>query len=336
MKILAGDIGGTKTLLQIASLSVDTYDVHHEKSYASADYAEFTDVLNKFLDEHAGYGDNIDVACFGVAGPVVHDNDDQAAQVTNLPWRIDSGQLATLLQISCVYLINDFQAVGYGIETLQPNDFYILQTGNIQARAPRIVVGAGTGLGVGQLVWQQDHYRVLATEAGHIDFAPTTAVQMELLNYLLQRFDHVSYERVLSGPGLVSIYEYLRSCGHTKESPALQQSLTQSDPAAVITTAAINNDDRLANEALELFIAIYGTMAGNLALINLAFGGVYVAGGIAPKIISRLSAGGFMQAFRDKGRMAALLEAVPVSVIMNPTVGLRGAAMAGYHLANAR
>ena len=336
MNILAGDIGGTKTLMQLASLTGDSFNVICEKSYPSADHPEFTDVLLLFLKQHASQCDNIEVACFGVAGPISQNTDRQTVQVTNLPWRIDTQQLKERLAVPCIHLINDFQAVGYGIETLQPDDLHMLQTGKHQTQGPRIVLGAGTGLGVGQLVWQQDHYVVLATEGGHIDFAPTTPQQMELLSYLSQRFGHVSYERVLSGPGIATIYEFLRVSGNVAESPALREEMQRTDPAAAITEAALINNDRLANETLELFISIYGAMAGNLALINLAFGGVYVAGGIAPRIIDRLSGETFVRAFNDKGRMASLLASIPVAVVMNPKVGLRGAAQAGYHLARGR
>jgi len=197
-----------------------------------------------------------------------------------------------------------------------------------------VVLGAGTGLGIGQLVWQHDHYEALSSEGGHVDFAPTDSQQIALLNYLLERFDHVSYERLLSGPGLVNIYDYLRHAGFAEENNTLSLIMCQSDPATAIADYALNKSDVLAGEAMDLFIAIYGAMAGNLALINLAFGGVYVAGGIAPKIIARMNNGGFMRAFKDKGRMSKLLETMPVYVVMNPNVGLRGAARAGFYYFN--
>jgi glucokinase len=335
MNILAGDIGGTKTLMQIASLTNDEYEVICEKSYVSNDHEKFSDVVGLFLDEYPTNSNKIDAACFGVAGPVTSQRNNQTATVTNLPWKLDTEQLKNLAHHSHVYLINDFQAVGYGIDTLDADDFVTLQPGARATQAPRMVLGAGTGLGVAQLIWQRNHYEVLATEGGHIDFAPTTAQQIELLNFLLERFDHVSYERLLSGPGLVNIYEYLRHAGFATEHETLRQLIKQSDPAAAIAEYAINENDDLASEAMDLFIAIYGAMAGNLALINLAFGGVYVAGGIAPKIINRLNGGGFVRAFNHKGRMSKLLSDVPVHVIMNPHVGLRGAARAGYYLAAA-
>jgi len=333
MKILAGDIGGTKTLMQIASLTDEDYEVICEKSYASADHETFSDVVTLFLEEHSTNVNKIGVACFGVAGPVSDSANRQTAKVTNLPWQLDTQQLGTLTQIPRVYLINDFEAVGYGIETLGVNDFFSLRTGAGRLHAPRVVLGAGTGLGVAQLIWQHDHYTVVAAEGGHIDFAPTTPQQIALLQFLLQRFDHVSYERLLSGPGLVNIYEYLRDSGFAAETEALQQATKRTDPAAAIADYAINNHDALASEALDLFIAIYGALAGNLALINLAFGGVYIAGGIAPKIIDRFHSDRFLRAFANKGRMTPLLEVMPVHVVMNPRVGLRGAARAGYYFA---
>lgn len=331
MNILAADIGGTKTLLQIASLTDDCYDVICEESYASDDYETFYDVVRLFLDKYPANGNKVAAACFGVAGPVTTHRNNQTAAVTNLPWRLDTEQLRSLTHLSHIYLINDFQAVGYGLDTLGRDDLVTLQAAACRPRAPRMILGAGTGLGVGQLIWHQDHYEMLASEGGHVDFAPTTAQQIGLLNFLLERFDHVSYERLISGPGLVNIYEYLRHTSVAKETSALSQAINRSDPAAAIAEFAVNKNDVLANEALDLFIAIYGAMAGNLALINLAFGGVYVAGGIAPKIIGRINNGGFIRAFNHKGRMSKLLETMPVYVVMNPQAGLRGAAKAGYY-----
>ena len=334
MFILAGDIGGTKTLMQIA-LTADSYEVIHEKSYLSSNHENFSDIVISFLDESSIKIEQIPIACFGVAGPVTTHQYNQTATVTNLPWQLDNEQLKALTHLSCIYLINDFEAVGQGIDTLGDDDFVILQTGRQRMHAPRVVLGAGTGLGVGQLVWQHDHYKVLSSEGGHVDFAPTDTRQIELLNYLLERFDHVSYERLLSGSGLVNIYEYLRDAGFAKENSTLIEAMSRSDPAAAIADHAINKNDVLAGKAMDLFIAIYGAMAGNLALINLAFGGVFVAGGIAPKIITRIMNGEFMRAFKHKGRMSKLLEAMPVYVVMNPKVGVRGAARAGYYYINA-
>jgi len=321
-------------LMQMASLTADSYEVIHEKSYLSSNHEKFSDIVISFLDESSINIEQIPIACFGVAGPVTTHQNHQTATVTNLPWQLDTEHLKTLTHLTCIYLINDFQAVGHGIDTLGDDDFVILQAGRQRIHAPCIVLGAGTGLGVGQLVWQHDHYKVLSSEGGHVDFAPTDSQQIELLNYLLERFDHVSYERLLSGSGLVNIYEYFRDAGFAEENSTLSQAMSRSDPAAAISDHAINKNDVLGGKALDLFIAIYGAMAGNLALFNLAFGGVFVAGGIAPKIITRIMNGVFMHAFNHKGRMSKLLEAMPVSVVMNPKVGVRGAARAGYYYIN--
>lgn len=336
MIILAGDIGGTKTLMQIASLTANGLDVICEESYVSGSHKEFSDVVSLFLDKYSASAQRLNAACFGVAGPIKTEANSQNVQVTNLPWRLDTAQLADLAQTPWVYLINDFQAVGYGIDSLGAADLVTLQAGQSRMNAPRTVLGAGTGLGVAQLIWQHDHYSVLATEAGHIDFAPVTAEQSGLLDFLSTRFNHVSYERLLSGPGLVNIYEYLSSTGTAAENKAWRQVMAQSDPAAAITELACKKNDDLANQSLNLFISIYGAMAGNLALINLAFGGVYVAGGIAPRIIERLRSGDFIRAFNHKGRMSPLLHDMPVHVVMNPKVGLRGAARAAYYFAIAK
>jgi glucokinase len=328
MKVLAADIGGTKTLMQIASVSDDGFKVIAEQSYPSAEYAEFSDVVTMFLKQQVSHAGDILSACFGVAGPISGNPDHQTAKVTNLAWRLDTRQLAGVIGIDQVYLINDFQAVGYGIETLADTDLHTLQTGMPRQHAPCIILGAGTGLGVAQLIWQRDHYTVVATEGGHIDFAPATVHQVGLLEYLMQRYEHVSYERLLSGPGLVNIYEYL--CQSGKENPSLRVMMQNTDPAAAITRFADEHNDALANEALDLFIQIYGAMAGNLALINLSFGGVYVAGGIAPRMIGRLGSGKFIHNFVRKGRMTPLLESMPVHVVMNPKIGVRGAGRAAY------
>ncbi|HEY4732251.1 MAG TPA: glucokinase [Gammaproteobacteria bacterium] len=335
MIILAGDIGGTKTLMQIASLTANSHDVICEESYVSDRHKEFSDVVSLFLGKYSARAQRINAACFGVAGPIKAEANSQNVQVTNLPWRLDTAQLADLTHIPCIYLINDFQAVGYGIDTLGPADLVTLQAGQSRMNAPRIVLGAGTGLGVAQLIWQHDHYSVLATEGGHIDFAPVSAEQSGLLDFLSRRFNHVSYERLLSGPGLVNIYEYLCSTGIAVENKVLRQVMAQSDAAAAITEFACKKKDALANQALDLFVSIYGAMAGNLALINLAFGGVYVAGGIAPRIIERLRTGDFIRAFNHKGRMSPLLHDMPVHVVMNPKVGLQGATRAAYYFVSA-
>ncbi|WP_455204273.1 glucokinase [Kaarinaea lacus] len=313
MKIIAGDIGGTKTLLQVAEPSGDGVQVLHEQRYDSNAYSSFSDLLDEFL-KHTGT-DHIDNCCIGVAGPVRGSH----ANVTNLPWELDAEKIKSQFNMAKVRLINDFQAVGYGIELLRSEDIVTLQTGEPLDLGTRAVIGAGTGLGEGILVWQGNAYEVLSSEGGHVDFAPTDTVQLELLQYMQKKHQCVSYELVCSGPGLENIYQFLSNEIHL--------------PAAQITQYAQTQEDPLARQALDVFISIYGAQAGNLALTALARGGLYIAGGVAPRIIGELQGGAFMQAFCRKSKMQPLLETIPVHVVINPKVGLLGAeAVAAYHM----
>ncbi len=332
MQVLAGDIGGTKVLLQIAEFDKGNYQVKAEQRFASNAYDGLLPIIQEFLrTPPARTSISLDSACFGIAGPISETPTGQLARVTNLPWEVKGAVLARELKLSKLRLMNDFQAIGYGIEALDPQDLAVLQEGEAVPHAPRIVIGAGTGLGQGLLIWQGDHYEAIATEGGHVDFGPTDALQMELLQYLKKKLNHVSYERVLSGSGLVTLYNFL----HDREAPTssdLTEAMKTGDPAAVISDAALKGKDALAIQALDLFVTIYGAQAGNFALSCLAEGGVYIAGGIAPKIIDKLTDGTFMRAFTSKGRMSSLVQAMPVKVVMNPKVGLMGAALAASRL----
>ena len=327
--VLVADIGGTHTRLCIAHCERGATRIVSERTYASAAYSQFADMLREFLSDVA---DNaIAVACFAVAGPVRETPAGQTVKVTNLPWEIGAAALAREFGLPKVRLINDFQAIGHGIEALTEPDFTVLQMGNPVSHDPRAVIGAGTGLGQAILVWQPDRYEVIATEGGHADFGPTDELQVELARYLIKECGRASYELILSGPGLVRLYEFLRSGCDAPQSPTLDEAMKTGDPAAAITRAALGDDkDYLAAQALDLFVRIYGAQAGNLALTAGATGGVYLAGGIAPKIIAKLKDGAFLQAFRSKGNMSAYVENIPVRVVMNPKVGLIGAvAVAG-------
>lgn len=330
MKVLAGDIGGTKTWLRVTEFGADGPHVLAEQRYESAAYTHLSPVLGEFL---AGLGSpRIDKACFGVAGPVKGDGARQTVQVTHLPWQLDSRTLTEELAIPRVRLMNDFQATGYGIEVLAESELEVLHAGLPVPHAPRLVLGAGTGFGMAQLIWQQDHYEVLPSESGHADFAPRNELQIELLRYLMQRDGRAFYDQIVSGPGLVNIYDFLSTRQPAAASAALRQAMQGSDAAAAITEFASREQDSLALAALDLFITLYGAWAGSLALITQSRGGVYVAGGIAPKIIERLKAGGFMCAFLDQGVMTPVVEAMPVQVVLNAQVGLVGAALAGSRL----
>lgn len=332
MKVLAGDLGGTKTLLMIGECQGAQLHPLFEQRYDSAAFTNLLPMLQTFLQQAGPNALGIDRACIAVAGPVTASVDGQSASITNLPWRFDNVSLATQTGIARVRLINDFQGVGYGIEALAEEDVVTLQRGTPRACGPRVILGAGTGLGAGVLVWMRELYEVLPSEGGHADFAPTDAEQIELLRSLMVEFEHVSAERLICGEGLVRIYEFLRARRVAPENASLRAAMASGDAAAAISTVALVKSDRLAETALDIFVRLYGAAAGNLALTVLATGGVYVAGGIAPKIIDKLRDGAFLQAFLAKGRMATLLATLPVRVVVNARVGLMGAALAASRL----
>lgn len=307
---LSADIGGTKTLLQLSDASGKTL---RQQSFPSGRYSTLTEILDEFLR-----GTDIPVAaCLAVAGPV----DGRRVKFTNLPWEVDADQLAAHFGITRVELINDFQAVGLGIAALQPIDLLTLQVGSEQARGVRLAVGAGTGLGVAFLSWQNDGYTVHPSEGGHLDFAPQDETQVALLRYLQARHDHVSYERLVSGPGLVTIYEFLRDSGRAAPSSTLVAAMQSGDPAAALT----QSDEPIARLAVDIFVMLYGAVVGNYALFALPRGGIYLAGGIAAKIAQRMQTGDFLAAFLAKGRYTELLRSLPLHVVTHPNVGLFGA-----------
>ena len=314
--LLAGDVGGTKTLLRLCEAGGG---VLAERRYDSAAFASLEQAVAGFFSDFPSL--SIAAACFGVAGPVQGGR----ANITNLPWQIEETSIATKFRIPRVRLVNDFQAVAYGIEALESQDLATLQAGSAQDGGVRAVIGAGTGLGEGFMVWQGGHYAAFPSEGSHADFAPADALQIELLRYLFARYGHVSYERLVSGPGLVNIFEFLCHSRGRLATAELQAAMSAGDPAAAISDYALGGKDDLAAAALSLFARIYGAEAGNLALKVLARGGVYIAGGIAAQIMDKLADGEFLSAFADKGRFAGLLKDIPVHVVLNPKVGLLGA-----------
>ena len=330
MRVLAGDIGGTKTLLQIAECRAGRCRAVRQRRFDSGAYHSLSSIIREFLKEDKQC--NLKAACFGIAGPVKQSAKGESVKVTNLPWEIHGPDLKRKFKFPGLRLINDFQAVGYGIEALAKKDLVVLQQVRPVRHAPRAVLGAGTGLGQGILIWEKDHYSPIATEGGHANFAPTNELQLDLARYLLKTHGRTSWELVLSGHGLVDLYAFLKARGEVSETPAVATAMLNGDPAAVITRAALDQNDSLANRALDLFVDIYGAQAGNLALNTGATGGVYIAGGIAPKILSRLTDGRFMRAFLSKGKMRPYVEAIPVQVVINPHVGLIGAVRAASRL----
>lgn len=312
--LLAADIGGTKTLLQISNVDGE---VLINQRFVSSDFASFDDLLAGFLNSLPADYLPIESACLAVAGPITG----RTAKVTNLPWLIDADGLCRIMPMQHIMLINDFAAVGEGIACLNSEDLMVLQAGKPDLSAPRAVIGAGTGLGQAFMTPISAGWQVWATEGGHTDFAPTDALQQQLLAFLLQQYVHVSYERLVSGMGLVNIYQFL--CGLQQTVPQLDS--TTDIPAHISELARLN--DPLALQTMQLFVDIYGAQAGNLALTVLPRGGLYLAGGIAGKNQSLFSDGRFMQAFLAKGRMQMLLEAMPVYLIRTNETGLRGAAL---------
>ncbi|MCZ7566553.1 MAG: glucokinase [Burkholderiales bacterium] len=323
--ILAGDVGGTKTLLALYARASGLRSPQFEQRYASVEFADFARLLARFFDDAAaalGVRARVARACFGIAGPVLGDR----VRVTNLPWEVDARALADAFGIERVRLLNDFAAAAQGVEALGDEDLVTLQPGEPLAEAARVVLGAGTGLGVAYLVAERAGYRVVPGEGGHAGFAPADAEQAALWRYLHADGERVEQEHVLSGAGLARVYEFLRASGRHAESARVAREIAEGDAAAAISRGALELGDPLASAALDLFVRCYGTAAGDHALAVVARGGVYVTGGIAPKILPRLAAGGFVAAFNAKGDFAGLMRRIPVRVVTNEKLGLIGAA----------
>ncbi len=322
--ILAGDIGGTKTQIGLFSLESGRLVEHAKKTYPSKNYLSLEAVLDDFTAANPAA---LTAACFGVAGPVV----DGTVKTPNLPWFVDGRALACRLGLGSVALLNDLEAAGYGTGTLELSEFAPLNVGSGEPRSNMALIAAGTGLGEAILYPGAGGYRVLASEGGHADYAPTTPQHIELLSYLAARFGHVSCERVVSGPGIFNIYNFLKDSGRYDVPAWLVDRIAAEDPSAAIARAALAGEAEICVHALDVFVSAYGAEAGNLALRAKALGGVCVGGGIAPKILPKLVDGTFMRAFVEKGRYSELLARIPVQVILNQETALRGAAYYGAH-----
>jgi glucokinase len=322
--VLAGDIGGTKINLALFSLHGGRLRSEVFQTCPSKRYSGLIPVLKEFLDANAR---SIDAASFGIAGPVV----DGKVKTPNLPWLIDTAEVRQALKLEAVTLLNDLEATAYGISTLEDDEFYPLNEGTLRHSGSKALIAAGTGLGQAILYDDGRHFRPLASEGGHADFAPRNDLEIELLRYLIGRFAHVSYERVLSGPGLFNIYRFLKEARGMEEPRWLSDRLAAAEDASVeISKAGLGGEAEICIKALDLFVSIYGAEAGNLALRGKAVRGLYVGGGIAPKILAKLKDGTFMGAFVDKGRYHDFVAAIPVQVVLNDQSALRGAA---YHAA---
>ncbi len=346
VQLLSGDIGGTKTILRLAA--VNEADMQHRSSHAlkietlfeakypSADYAEFVPMVKEFLAAAAQQVSAVEPrsACFAIAGPIVSNT----SQLTNLSWFLRGEFLAGALGVESVQLINDFEAIGYGVLGLVPEDIYELQAGKPSATAPMAVLGAGTGLGQGFLLPWGDEYSIFPSEGGHVDFAPQSELEFQLRKYLIEKhgISRVSEERVVSGMGIISIYQFLRDRQYASESQEIGQLMDiwerkagqrsdLIDPAAMISKAATEKTDLLSQKTMEIFIRAYGSEAGNLSLKLLPKGGLYIAGGVTAKNLHLITTGEFMYAFASKGRVSHLLDEIPVRVVLNQHVGLIGA-----------
>jgi glucokinase len=313
--ILAGDVGGTKTTLAL----FDGTRLVREATLASRSLPSLEAAIARFLE--AAPRPTIAALGVGVAGPVI----DGRCTTTNLPWHIDERVLAAVLAVPRVRLVNDLEAAAIGILALDDDDFLVLQAGQ-QQTGNVAVIAAGTGLGEALVVVDADRRTIIASEGGHADFAPRGERQEDLLKFLRKEFQRVSYERVLSGPGLYNVYRFLRDTGAAPESPAVAEAFRRLDAGAVITEHALAGSDALSVQTVELFADVYGAEAGNLALKGLTVGGVVVAGGIAPRIAPLIVRSGFLTHFRDKGRLAPLMETMPVRISLNVRAPLLGAA----------
>ena len=316
--IFAADVGATNARLGLFEASGQRLSPIRVSKFHNRNFPSFDAILDKFLADRPA----VDAACFGIAGPVL----DGKVHLTNLNWLIDRRKVQSRLGTDRVWLLNDMEATGYGIGEMQPQDLLVLNPGIPDENSSAALIASGTGLGETSLQRNGVGRLPLPAEAGHADFAPNSDLETDLLIYLRKRFGHVSWDRVLSGPGIHLIYEFLRDSGRGKEDPAIAEKIRTGDPGAVISQSALDGECELCVQALNMFVSIYGSESGNMALRYLARAGVYLGGGIAPKIRSKLTDGTFLRAFVEKGRMKSLLEQVPVRVILNDQAALLGAA----------
>jgi len=326
MLILAGDVGGTSTRLAYFRLDAAGMQVLAEGRYKSREHGSLIEIVRRFAAQHALRAER---ACFGIAGPILEGR----VRTPNLPWNIEGVELAELLGLPQVRLINDLEANTYGIADLKPQDLFTLNVGEADPDGTIAVVSAGTGLGESLAYWDGSTHRPLPSEAGHADFAARNELEAELLLYLQAKHGRVSYERVVSGPGLLDIYRFLRDRHYFQENPDIIAAMNAGDAPAVITRAALDQSCPMCSKALDIFVAVYGAESGNAALRFLATGGVYLGGGIAPNIIDRLSGAPFMVAFTAKGRLSSLVQSIPVHVILSERTALLGAARAASMMA---
>jgi glucokinase len=327
-RLISGDVGGTKTNLALFSTDKGPHAPIVRMNYSSASYDSFDALLSDFMQKT---GAQADLAVFGVAGPV----EGTVARITNLSWTIDAGRLSSTLGIKKVRLLNDLEAVAHGVPVLRPMDLHVLNRGETDQNGVISVIAPGTGLGQSYLTWNGHHYLAHASEGGHTDFAPRNRREIQLLEYLLDRHDHVSYERICSGSGLPNVYCFLREKVLLQEPDWLKKEMdTTEDKTALIIRAAMDEARTcdLCRETLRMFVTILGAEAGNLALKLLPHGGIYIGGGIPPRIKDAFLSYGFMDAFLQKGRLSRILTRLPICIILNTDVGLIGSAGYGFNI----
>jgi glucokinase len=317
---LAGDIGGTKTRLAVFDVQGTRLDTRCEESYPSGEYTSLDAIVRDFLDRA---DTECRQACFGIAGPVQQGR----VETTNLPWVVEAQAMATSFGFDTVSLMNDLQANAWGVDALSDDDFCLLNEGHADAAGNASIIAAGTGLGEAGLYWDGRRHWPFASEGGHADFSPRSDLEIVLLEYLRERFGHASWERVVSGPGLVNLHDFLRAHRGIAVPAWLDDEMAAGDAAAAISRAALDKRDAICAEALDLFVHLYGVEAGNHALKIMATGGVYIGGGIAPRILDKLKGPLFMEGLLSKGRMRPLLEGMPVRVILNERTALYGPAL---------
>lgn len=317
MSYLAGDIGGTKTHLALYQDQGGKTTCVKDQKFPSKDYPNLRTIVKKFL---VGVGFEIERACFGIAGPV----EEGKSKATNLPWLIDSKQLETELKIEKVALINDLEANAYGLKVLSDDEFFILNEGDPNAYGNQAMISAGTGLGEAGIYFDGKDHLPFACEGGHTDFGPRNEVEDQLLHYLRKKFEHVSYERILSGPGLYTLYQFVVETKQVDEDPETLELINNGDSPRLVSQLGLSGESAACAKTLQLFASIYGAEAGNIALKIFALGGVFIGGGIAPKILEVIKKGDFMESFMGKGRFAQLLSDIPVKVVLNDNTALLG------------
>ena len=317
--ILAGDVGGTKVHLALYDFVDGKLEFSRDERFPAKNYAGLEEIVKEFLGAA-----KVTAACFGVPGPVR----DGRLRLTNLPWTLDSRELSVSLSINHVFLINDLEANGYGVAELAPDQIYTLSEGDPSQLGNRALIAAGTGLGEGLLIWNGRSHTPHPSEGGHKDYAPRNEDEIDLLRFLKQKYNgRISFERVISGMGMTGIYEFLREVRGVEEPAWLAEKIAEAhDANAVITEMALAGKSEICEKTLDMFVSAYGAEAGNLALKILSVGGLYIGGGIAPRILEKLKDGTFMKAFTDKGRLSQLLINMPVRVILESRAAVLGAA----------